>query len=333
MSASNSQPGLQADLNRLMGELDPTLKDLERLRLKALATRRKALGIALLCGGIGIAAALVVMGYVSGSPFAGILIAVISLIVALVIYHAVHGKACESYLIAFKQRAFTAATKITAPGVEYYPDLAVKRDLFERSGLFNSRIDRYHGEDCFSGKVGETEIHLSELHVQRKETSRDSKGRSKTRWVTVFRGIYLIADFHKYFRGWVLIEPDIAEATFGWLGRKLQGLSGDLVRLENPEFERVFKVRSKDELEARYLLTPDMQQRLLGLRRRWPMGLSAALIDSQLHLAIPKTENWFEPDLNQPADRSVQLSHFVEQLMCLLDIPRQLDLNTRIWTK
>ena len=52
----------------------------------------------------------------------------------------------------------------------------------------------------------------------------------------MFRGIYLVADFHKHFRCHVEIVPDVAEANFGWLGRKLQGVSGNLVRLANPEF-------------------------------------------------------------------------------------------------
>jgi hypothetical protein len=129
------------------------------------------------------------------------------------------------------------------------------------------------------------------------------------------------------------IEPDVAEATFGWLGRKLQGFSGDLVRLENPDFERAFKVRASDPVEARYLLTPDMQERFLELRNRWSPGIHAALTGSSLHLAIPNRQNWFEPDINAPASHTQQLNDFLQQLVLLLHITEQLDLNTRIWTK
>jgi hypothetical protein len=151
--------------------------------------------------------------------------------------------------------------------------------------------------------------------------------------VTVFKGIYLIADFHKEFNCRVTIEPDVAEATFGWLGRKMQGVSGNLVRLESPEFEKAFKVTASDQLAARYLLTPDMQERFLALRRDWSNDVCATLFDSCLHIAIPRKENWFEPDMNIAADDAPTLHTFLVQIMMILYITETLDLNTRIWTK
>ena len=161
----------------------------------------------------------------------------------------------------------------------------------------------------------------------------DSKGRTTTNWVTLFKGIYLIVDFHKDFNCRVMIEPDVAEATFGWIGRKMQGLSGNLVRLENPEFEQAFKVTADDALAARYLLTPDMQERFLALRTAWSKNLRAVLMDSCLHIAIPKHEDWFEPDISAPAGDVTMLHGFLTQLMIVLRITETLDLNTRLWSK
>jgi hypothetical protein len=125
----------------------------------------------------------------------------------------------------------------------------------------------------------------------------------------------------------------VAEANFGWLGRKLQGISGNLVRLENPDFERAFKVTSDDDIGAHYLLTPDMQERFLNLRKRWSEGIRVALLDSCLHLAIPLQGDWFEADKGLPAGAIAPLENFLHQLVGVLYITETLDLNTRIWTK
>jgi hypothetical protein len=42
-------------------------------------------------------------------------------------------------------------------------------------------------------------------------------------------------------------------------------LSKDRVKLENQEFEKIFDVQSKDEVEARRLLTPKMMEKLVEL--------------------------------------------------------------------
>ena len=37
------------------------------------------------------------------------------------------------------------------------------------------------------------------------------------------------------------------------------------MKLENPDFEKTFDVYSTDQIEARYLLSPSMMERLLAL--------------------------------------------------------------------
>lgn len=319
------------DVAAILEKLHPTLEALENDRLEALARRGKArLSAGLVVAGFALAG-LVLLG--SDLAVAGLVLAAAGVFIAWLTHHLLHGGACEAWRHKYKEQVFSRAARAVAPGINYSPYAMVQQQDFQRSGLFNSRIDRYRGEDCFSGRSGSTDLIFSELHVEREEKSRDSDGKQTTRWVTVFKGIYLIADFHKHFRCQVSIVPDVAEATFGWMGRKFQGLSGDLVRMENPEFERAFKVQASDPVEVRYLLTPDMQERFLEFRNRWSMGVRAALIDSNLHLAIPNNENWFETDIRMPATDRFIPGRFIEQLVLLLHIPEQLDLNTRIWTK
>ena len=333
---SNSEPSVpvaRPDAKKVMEGLRPVANNLEIFRKEALAKRSRG---TLIAAGILLTSWLVAFGIISGSSEAmigGVICGVLGTVIAGVVYSQVAGSAKKEYISRFKRELFSKAVSIANPGMDYHPSSMVPKTSFKDGGLFNSRIDRYEGEDAFRGTVGSTELLFSELHVQMKETTRDSKGHSRTRWVTVFKGLYLIADFHKEFTFRVKIMPDVAEATFGWIGRKFQGITGNLVRLENPDFERAFKVTSTDATGARYLLTMDMQERFLALRNNWTSDIRAVLLDSSLHLAIPKSTDWFEPDLNTPADDLATLHTFLMRLTVVLRITETLDLNTRIWTK
>ena len=181
--------------------------------------------------------------------------------------------------------------------------------------------------------MGKTQIWFSEVHAEDRRTRTDSKGRSQTYYVTIFKGLFVVADFHKEFRSELAGLPDVAERNFGWFGRKLQKLGGNLQGMENPEFERAFVVRGKDAVEARYILTLDMQERLLALRQRLGDDVRFAFKESHVFRMFSNSDDWFEPDLKVPADHRHQMRGFLGQMACCFNVVEELNLNTRIWTK
>ncbi|MEM7007463.1 MAG: hypothetical protein AAF498_16420, partial [Pseudomonadota bacterium] len=67
---------------------------------------------------------------------------------------------------------------------------------FRRAKLIQ-RWDRSKFEDRLTGKRGDVDFEFFEAHLEEKRTTRDSKGRTQTRWVTVFDGQCIRFDFHK----------------------------------------------------------------------------------------------------------------------------------------
>ncbi len=330
MSVSES---FRQEVRAIAEQIRPVLARMEEARLTAIRKRKQSWILAGILAVITLVAVMVINA--SGGNHEGLMYAVgyggaiITLLVAVMM----GSGAKNRYLAMVKEEVFTAAVSRAVPGIDYKPFSMIPRKVFEHGGLFDSRIDKYFGEDCFAGKHGATNLTFSELLVQRVETRSSPKGGVRTQTITVFKGIYLVAEFHKEFACRVEIMPDVAEATFGWLGRKMQGISGNLVRLESPEFEKAFKVTSDDAVGARYLLTPEMQERFLALRGEWSKDIRAVLMDSSLHLAIPNSKEWFEPRMDVPADDLPTLHGFLVQLMLILKITETLDLDTRIWTK
>jgi hypothetical protein len=125
--------------------------------------------------------------------------------------------------------------------------------------------DRDKYEDRLTGLRNDTPFEFFEAHLEEKRTTSDSKGRTRTTWVTVFRGQCLVVKFHKQFQGVTKVYRDAGALNFfkklGQMGK------GQRVKLEDPVFEKAFEVFSTDQIEARFILTPDFMERLLGLER------------------------------------------------------------------
>jgi len=125
--------------------------------------------------------------------------------------------------------------------------------------------DRAKYEDRLTGARNETPFEFYEAHLEEKRTTTDSKGRTRTTWVTVFRGQCLVVKFHKQFNGVTKVYRDMG--MLNWFAKLGQAGKSEKVKLEDVVFEKSFEVFSTDQIEARFILTPDFMERLLGLER------------------------------------------------------------------
>ena len=256
-----------------------------------------------------------------------------SLMVTILIVVGVFVYYCEiraprvSYEEDFKRLLVPGLTRSLQRGMKFHQGRGISESVFRSSDLCRADIDRYNSEDLFVGYVGKTKLQLAEVHAE-KIKRRDSDGDS---YGTIFRGLFMVADFHKNFRAKVFVMPDFAEQTFGWLGRTFQKLGGNLEQLENPEFEKAFVVRATDPVEARYILTPDMQERVLALRNRLSNDIRFSFKQSQVFMTIPGKKNGFDPNLSRSA--SDQGQSVLNQVSACFQVVEDLNLNTRIWTK
>lgn len=218
-----------------------------------------------------------------------------------------------------------------SPGLTYQPKNGIPQLRFKASGIFRHGIDRYNCEDLIKGTVDQTRIQFSELHAECKS----SNGKNQT-WHTIFKGLFFIADFNKHFKGRTFVLPDSAEKLFGRFGQKLQEIGkshGELVKLEDPAFEREFAVYSTDQVEARYILSPALMQRMLEFKYKTGEKVHFSFTGGEVNIAISSNKNRFEPKLFSTVLDIELAREFVEDLQMALAVVEDLNLNTRIWTK
>ncbi len=210
---------------------------------------------------------------------------------------------------------------------------------YGNSGLFRQRVDRYNGNNYVSGTLGETFTHFSKLHSEYKTQTHTKNGGTKTTWHTIFKGIFLIADSNKHFQGNTYILPDTAERTLGGVGRWFQekfGSSGrgEMVYMENPIFEKLYVVYATDPVEARYLLTPSMQQYFIELANYVGKdSIHVSFTDGKLYLALSGSFDLFSLRMNKCLTDPKTIKYYTENLLRILKVIEILDLNTRIWGK
>ena len=241
----------------------------------------------------------------------------------------------KKYRLDFKKKIIAKITGFVDESLTYMPEGSVSRAEFLKSAIFQHSCDSYKGEDHIQGKIEKTAIEFSEVVAKYKTTSGTGSKR-KEHYTTYFKGIFFVADFNKHFKTYTLVLPDTAEKLFGKFGQKLQSMTltrGELIKLEDPEFEKEFCVYGNDQVESRYILSTALMRRILEFKKKWGTKIYLSFVDSKVYIAISLKKNLFETRLFKTIVDYSFIEENVKYLLLLISIVEDLNLNTRIWTK
>jgi hypothetical protein len=297
-------------------QLEPVLGELERERRQTLSRLALAALLTLLAAGLLIA----LVPAVRDPGLLGLVASAGTALMSLV-----HSLLNRRYRQRFKNEVVRQLIRHLSPGLDYRPERGVGYGSYRSSQLFPREPDRYREEDLITGRIGQTRITVSEVHSEYKTKST----RGNTRWHTIFQGLFFVLDFPKPFRGTTLVLPDNGDGAFLDLFERLSN-RGQLVKLEDPEFERYFVTYTSDQVEARYLLSTSLMQRVVNFRKAFKCPLYMAFSGGNFYLALPTPRNFFEPQLFRPI-RVEDLADYLADLRFVLSIVDELNLNTRIW--
>jgi hypothetical protein len=308
-------------------ELKPKLSNLDNQRIDIINQIKKYLIISIIPLAISI--------YLSinfQNPIPVIAVAGISIFIS---FYKINPK-WKEYRAQFKEQVIKEIIKFINSSLHYSPTDKISQSEFVKCGIFRSRIDRYRGDDLVKGTIDSTQMEFSEVHAEYKTTTVDSKGRRRTQWHTIFKGLLFSADFNKEFNVKTYVLTDTAEKMFGFLGTKLQKMNksrGELIKLEDPDFESEFAVYSDDQIESRYILSPSLMERILSFKKQTNKNIQLSFIDSRLYVTVPYSKPLFEPKLFGNMINFQDIQEYHKDLNLVIGIAEDLNLNTRIWTK
>lgn len=240
------------------------------------------------------------------------------------------------YTAEFKSAVIARLVKFLDESLEYGWKSSIPIETYYASKIFLQHVDRYSGDDLVSGKLDKTAIAFSELHSEYKTETRDSKGNIQTQWHTIFKGLFFIADFNKEFKGCTVVLPDTAEKLFGFLGNMLQKMNmarGQLIKLEDPEFEKEFAVYGDDQITARYILSASLMERMLEFKKKTGKQVYFSFVQSRVYVAVSYNRSLFEPKIFSSLVDYKTIREYYGDLAMATGIVEDLNLNTRIWSK
>jgi len=149
-----------------------------------------------------------------------------------------------------------------------------------------------------------------------------------------FLGMFAIIEFNKRFYGTTVVLPDQFEKNIGYLAKTLQSLNfgrNQLVNLENIEFEKEFVVYSSDQVEARYILSPLLMERITRLKRKVGKPIMLSFKNNTLFMGVHHPYGFLKLDESKNLITSNALELLYEDILTAINIVEDLDLNTKIW--
>lgn len=309
-------------------ELAPYLKKLEKERLilvDKISTRKKIIFF----GCLFLLTSLLGYSWMTGLPvellgITALIGSIIFLVIGLIASNVSTGYMRKAYEQRIKGKIYDKALRHYNSSIEYYPEQYIKQATFKAAKLFGS-FNRYQGDDLCVGQLKDGRaFRFSELQVLYRSSNNSSKsGSSQTR--TVFKGLFYAIHMASPIGARIKIVPDIAESTFGTVGKFMQGvlnkalssvaLEDSLVRFdeEYPDFERAFKIYSNDETVARQFITPTTIAQIEALQEH--VGKNVYLtIDDDRCLAGVSGGEFLQVDINRSLVGPVFMDHLEENV-------------------
>ncbi len=235
------------------------------------------------------------------------------------------------YRKAFKSAVMHKLVALINPDYHYDEESHIPLADYISSNLFPNTHDRYSGDDLITGIIDKTPFSFSEVRADAKK-DKNKPDEQIAFWNIIFKGLFFVAEFNKNLNESTYVVPE--KAYKNMLGKEKTQIDnwGKLVKLENPEFEKIFSVYGSSQQEARYVLTPTMMEAITEVYKKYNLKMMFSFTGSKVYCAIPMKKDMFEPTIKEGIKYKdiEEMSHLLELIETIIT---EMNLNTRIWTK
>lgn len=192
---------------------------------------------------------------------------------------------------------------------------------FDQAGLMPGH-HRCKLEDNIAGTHDDVAFDLAECRLERRQRTRRG-----TNYVQVYHGVLFRFTFPKRFEGKTLVSRDA-----GAIGNFFKGMDKEQrIHLEDPRFEKLFAVYATDQVEARYLLTPALMERIMALAEHiGQKSVEMAFLDDHLLLSIRVTKDQFEGGgMFQSMTDAARIEELLKEICLVYDVIDTLKINIK----
>ncbi|MDZ7964486.1 MAG: DUF3137 domain-containing protein [Nostoc sp. DedSLP03] len=149
-----------------------------------------------------------------------------------------------------------------------------------------------------------------------------------TRTSLIFKGLFFKAKFNKNLRTVTIVQPKAINANI----HALNHAKKQVIKLEDPEFAKLFTVYGDDQIEARYVLSTNLMDKIVTFRKKTNRNIYISFVDDMIYIAIEEAveNNIIDPNLYKSVLSFAPLREYFETLNLMLGIVEDLNLDRHI---
>ncbi|WP_375505732.1 DUF3137 domain-containing protein [uncultured Nostoc sp.] len=149
-----------------------------------------------------------------------------------------------------------------------------------------------------------------------------------TRTSLIFKGLFFKAKFNKNLRTVTIVQPKVINVNI----HAINHAKKQVIKLEDPEFAKFFTVYGDDQIEARYVLSTSLMDKIVSFRKKTNRNIYISFVEDMIYIAIEEAveNNIFDPNLYKSVLNFAPLREYFEILNLMLGIVEDLNLDRRI---
>lgn len=225
----------------------------------------------------------------------------------------------------FKNIFVLSALKDTFDDLVYNPDKGFDEEKIKSIGMIDT-CDRYSSNDYVSGVYKGIKIEQSDVHIEEEEEKEDKDGHKTITWETVFKGRWMIYDFNKNFKANMLIVGSNFYTRIIQRGKNLSK-----VKMEDVEFNNMFKVFTDIEHDAFYILTPHFMEKIKRLYKELNATAMFCFVDNKLHVAVNNYTDSFEYNALKEINEEEIKKNIIKDIKLITDFVNELNLDNDLF--
>ena len=233
-------------------------------------------------------------------------------------------KVNDAYEDNFKEHIIRQIVEFIQPGLAYKPNVFINSTNYRNSSLFREYYDDFDGDDLIEGTYKKVTFKCSEINVLRRSGSVSVPDNR------IFRGLFFAAPINYTYKGGTYIwykEFEQLPASIADERYRLMPMP-EVVRVDcrNGEFEKYYSVYGTNVYEASSIVNGEMMKNITAFMKQINRALTLSFVAGTCYVAIPFTEDLFEPQSGDPADKEEIKKYFFAVLL-ILSIINQLQLE------
>ncbi|MBN2896011.1 MAG: DUF3137 domain-containing protein [Campylobacterales bacterium] len=190
------------------------------------------------------------------------------------------------------------------PTMRHIPNRGIRETQIKDSRIIPDKLyNTMRSSNLISYQNDSIPVTLSHVELTAKKNDDDDS--------TPFQGLFAVTEARRSIKGTTIILFDVMEKHLGFVGGGLQlsSLRGELrkIRLDSSGFEKQYLVYSSDPIEANYLLTFTVMEKLTQLIAKYGLYPVISFVKDKIYIAIMepsflRSNGWnfegLEPSLN-----------------------------------